>query len=577
MDKQTAKALINTAMGREPADLVIHNAEVVDVFSCSTFPASVAIKNGYIASFSPGLEAAEVIDAGGRFLVPGFIDAHCHIESSHLSPSEYSDAVVPQGTTTVVADPHEICNVCGLDGMAYMLAASERTPLSVFLMFPSCVPATAFEHSGAVLEAADIEKYLDHPRVLGLGEMMNYVGVDNADEGILDKLETAWRRGKNIDGHAPSITGAALDAYVCCSVSTDHECETAEELREKVRKGMYIMLRQGTACRNVLQLLPGVDDSNFRRVLFCTDDCQPTTIRNEGALINGIRLAVSHSLDPLKAVSMATLNAATCYSLNDRGAIAPGRRADFFLTKDLSTLEADEVYILGKLVARDGRMIEKTAHVKPVGVVGKMNVKDFSPSKLSLKLSTDRARAIDIIPGGVVTGEALVEVKRDAGGEWVHDPSQDVLKITVIERHHATGNAFSGLIRGYGLKHGAVATSIGHDSHNILTVGDNDSDMAKAVEKLISTGGGITMFQDGKELGTHVLEIAGLMTDATLEQATDELERMHRTSYETLGVNKSIDPFMTLCFMALPVIPKLKITDSGLFDVTKFCFTENSV
>ena len=577
MDKQRAIHLIDTAMGREKADLVIHNAKLVDVFTLSVFTSSLAVKDGYIASVEEGVEGIEEVDAGGRYVVPGLIDAHCHIESSHLSPSEYSDAIVPQGTTTVVADPHEICNVCGLDGLRYMLSASEETALSVFLMFPSCVPATPFEHSGAVLEAEDIEKHIGHPRVLGLGEMMNYVGVDAADGKVLDKLETCWKRGKNIDGHAPSLTGTALDAYVSAGITTDHECQTAEELREKVRKGMYVMLRQGTACRNVLPLLPGLDDSNFRRVLFCTDDCQPTTIKEEGALISGIRLAIGAGLDPLKALSMATLNASVCYSLDDRGALCPGRRADFFLTSDLSTLDAEEVYVLGRLVAKDGRIIRKAPHVEPLSVTGMMNVKDFSKAKLSLRLESERARAIDIIPGGVVTGEAHVTVKRDEDGEWVHDAGQDVLKIAVIERHKGTGNAFTSLIRGYGLKHGAVATSIGHDSHNLLAVGDNDDDMAAALEKLISIGGGITMVRDGENLGTHLLEIGGLMTDAPLEEVTECLEEMHKTAYEILGVNRAIDPFMTLCFMALPVIPKLKITDTGLFDVSAFRFVDNSL
>ena len=356
MDRKTAKTLIDAAAGRIKSDLVIRNAEVIDVFNRNTFRSDVYIKDGLIVGFSGEREAEEEFDAEGRYLIPGFIDAHCHIESSHLSPSEFSDAVVPCGTTTVIADPHEICNVTGLDGMEYMLKASDNIPLSVFLMFPSCVPATPFEHSGAILNAPEIEKYIDNPRILGLGEMMNYPGVAGADDTVLDKLECAYSRKKNIDGHAPSITGSALDGYASAMITTDHECETPEELRDKVRKGMYVMLRQGTACRNVLQLLPGVDIMNSSRMLFCTDDRQPQSIVNEGHINYGVSLAIQNGLEPITAISMATLNASICYGLKDRGAIAPGRRADFFLASSIDNgIKAEEVFIAGKLSAKNLR------------------------------------------------------------------------------------------------------------------------------------------------------------------------------------------------------------------------------
>ncbi len=578
MDKDRASRLIDAAMGRISCDTVIRNARVVDVFSREVFESDVYIIDGMIAGFGSGKSAKEEIDAEGRYLVPGLIDAHCHIESSHLSPSEFSDAVVPCGTTTVIADPHEILNVTGLDGMKYMLSASEKTPLSVFFMFPSCVPATPFEHAGAVLGAKEIAKYIDNPRVLGLGEMMNYPGVAGHDSAVMDKLEEAYRTGKKIDGHAPSITGNGLDAYTAAGISTDHECETPAELREKVRKGMYVMLRQGTACRNVLQLLPGVDERNSSRILFCTDDRQPQSIVREGHVNYGVSLAIQNGLDPLTAISMATLNASICYGLSDRGAIAPGRRADFFLTSSISDgLKAEEVFILGRKAAENGKIIMKAPHVKPEGVSGRMDVKGFSEAALSLRPGSDHVRVIDIIPGGVVTGKGEAYIKRDGNGEWLHDDNADILKIAVIERHHGTGNAFTALIRGYGMRHGAVATSIAHDSHNIIVIGDNDHDMAEAVRKLIAIGGGITMFRDGKELGTHRLEIAGLMTDLPLGEVTACLDEMHKTAEETLGVSKEIDPFMTLCFMALPVIPSLKITDRGLFDVDSFSFTDIAI
>ena len=578
MNKEMTSELIDAAMGRILCDLVIRNARVVDVCNRNSFMADVYITDGMIVGFDGDRKAKEEIDAAGRFLLPGLIDAHCHIESSHLSPSEFSDAVIPCGTTTVIADPHEICNVTGLDGMKYMLDASENIPLSVFLMFPSCVPATPFEHAGAVLTAAEIEKFIDNPRVLGLGEMMNYPGVASCDAAVLDKLESAYKRKKNIDGHAPSIKGPALDGYRAAGITTDHECETPEELVDKVRKGMYVMLREGTACRNVLQLLPGVNEKNSGRILFCTDDRQPQSIVEDGHVNYGISLAIQNGLDPYTAISMATLNASICYGLSDRGMIAPGFRADFILTSSIENgIKAEEVFIKGKKVAENGRIISKAPHTRPVNVSGKMDVKEFSAGKLSFRPGSDHVKVIDIIPGGVVTGNGNCWIKRDEKGEWVHEDRKDILKLAVIERHHGTGNVGVGLIRGYGMKHGAVATSIAHDSHNIIVIGDNNEDMVAAVNRLIETGGGITMFKDGRELGTHVLEIAGLMTDQPLNEVTECLVRMHEIADKELAVNKAIDPFMTLCFMALPVIPSLKLTDCGLFDVDSFSFTDPGI
>ena len=578
MNKILAKSLIDASEKRCICDLVIKNANVVDVYNKDSFLADVYVKDGYIVGFNGDRKASSEYDANGRFLVPALIDAHCHIESSHLSPSEFSDAVVPNGTGTVIADPHEICNVTGLDGMRYMLKASENIPLSVFLMFPSCVPATPFEHAGAVLNAEDVEEFIHSERVLGLGEMMNYPGVAGADDAVLDKLSKAYENKKIIDGHVPSISGASLDSYVVADIKTDHECENADEAREKIRKGMYVMLRQGTACQNVLTNVKAVNAKNYMRFLFCTDDRQPQSITREGHVNYGVSLAIRDGLDPYIAISMATLNPSICYGLEDRGAIAPGKRADFFLTDDISKgLKADEVFLLGNLVAKGGKIIEKAEHVKAFNVSGRMDVKGFSIKSLELPLKTDKARAIEIIAGGVVTKEAIVSVNRDENGNWLYNDKEDVLKIAVIERHHGTGLSSVALIKGYGLKGGAVATSIAHDSHNIIVVGSNDGDMALAVNKLVSCGGGITMFKDGRELMTHPLEIAGLMTDSTLNEVTSCLDSMSRIAKIELQVSEDIDPFMTLSFMALPVIPKLKITDSGLFDVSSFCFVDISV
>ncbi len=578
MNKLTAKDLINASMGRENCDLVIRNAKVVDVCGSTVYKADVYVKDGYIVGFDQDRKADKEIDAGGRYLVPGFIDSHCHIESSHLSPSEFSNAILPCGTTTVIADPHEIANVAGLNAMEYMLSSAKDAVLDIYYMFPSCVPCTFFEHSGAILNAKEIEQLIDNDRILGLGEMMNYVGVVGADETILDKLETCYSRKKIIDGHIPSIQGQGLDAYLSAGIQTDHECETPEELQEKVRKGMYVLLRQGTVCRNVIQLLPGVTDTNYRRCLFCTDDRQPQSITREGHINYGVNLAISHGLDPLKAIACATINASECYRLYDRGMIAPGKRADFFLTDTIEEIKPVKVFVKGEEVAENGKIIKRSPHVEPFGVKGSVKVKDLSLKTFSLPLKSDKVRVIDILPGGVVTGKGEAVVKRDERGEWVHDPNEDILKVTVIERHNGTGYHASALIRGYGIKHGAIADTIAHDSHNIIVVGDNDSDMLKAVEQLIKMGGGITVFKDGKELASHPLEIGGLMTDLPVDEVVKCLDELHdAVEHNMEGMNPEIDPFMTLCFMALPVIPSYKVTDCGLFDVTEFKFVDVSL
>ena len=573
MTKTLAKKLIDVCEKRAKADLAIRNCRVVDVFNKTTFPATVSIVDGHFASFSDEVEAETEIDAGGRYLIPGFIDAHCHIESSHLSPAAYSDLIVPKGTTTVVADPHEICNVAGLDAMRYMLKASEDIPLTVNLMFPSCVPATDSEHAGAVLLADSIEAMIDNPRVLGLGEMMNYPGIAAALPFVLDKLDVAYSRGKIIDGHAPDVAGRDLDAYSACQIRTDHECATAQELVERVRRGMYVALRQGTACKNVLGLLPGVSQDNMSRVMFCTDDCQPESIIDDGHIQYAVNLAISAGMRAECAIAAATVNPAACYSFRDRGAIAPGLRADCFLSESIGSICADEVFIQGRMVAKGGKILAPAHHVKPEGVSGKMNIGDFSSGKLALRLTSDKARVIGIIPGSVVTENLVMNVRRDAEGCFVRSADQDILKIASVERHRGLGTVGVGLIKGYGMKNGAVATSISHDSHNIICVGTDDCDMETAIRELARTGGGVTIVQNGKVLMTHRLEIAGLMTDDDAMSVYSTLKEMHEIAYEKLGVSRDIDPFMTLSFMALPVIPALKITDSGLFDVESFSFT----
>ncbi len=571
--KEIVRAVIETASGRQEADLCITNAHILDVYNKEWFDADLLIRDGYIAGFAGTGEgkAKTVVDAGGRYLLPGFIDGHVHIESSHATPETFSNLVVPCGTTTVVADPHEICNVCGLDGLSYMLAASENTPLQAFFMVPSCVPATAFEHSGANLKAEDIKDALKHPRVLGLGEMMDFPAVVAGEDLVVDKIMEAKRIGKVVDGHSPSLGGSALDAYASTGILTDHECETKQELRDRVRRGMYVMLREGSACKNVLMLLGGVTERNSRRCLFCTDDRQPMSILEDGHINNNVRIAVRDGLDPIEAICMATINTCDCYHLTDRGAIAPSKRADFLLCDDLKEFSMHQVYVGGNLVAEDGVICNPIAAKMDKRVTGKMQVKNFSLERLRLALTSNHVRVIDIIPGGVVTGagEATVTVEQ---GQWVHDKSQDIVKIAVVERHTGTGNVAVALLRGYGLQNGAMATSVAHDSHNIIVAGDSDEDMTVAVEHLISIGGGMVIVQNRQVVASFAQPVAGLMSYEPGSRIASELDHLHAIAQQQLHIGKEIDPFMTLCFMSLPVIPAYKLTDMGLFDVRSFQF-----
>lgn len=573
MNRRSYEKLIAVAAGRKKADVCIRHARILDVFNKNWFDADLLVSDGMIAGFAESGRGSGVVeeDAGGRYLVPGFIDSHMHIESTYLAPPEFSDLVVPCGTTTVIADPHEITNVCGAAGINYMLHASEHVPLSILYMIPSCVPATGYEHSGATMLAKDIAKFYGKKGVLGLGEMMNYVGVVSGTKFVLDKIWDARSRNLPVDGHAPGLSGRPLDAYAASGILTDHECDTPKELQDRVRRGMYVPLRQGSACKNETGLLPGVTKANMDRCLFCTDDRQPKSILEQGHINNNVRIAVASGMAPEDAIAIATINAANCYRLDDRGAIVPGRRADFLILNDLKTFNPQRVFIQGKLVAENGFVFAKAPEYPTDAVRGRVDIGDFSEEKLALHLKSNHVRIVDIIPGGVVTGkgEAFVKVEN---GCWVHDPAQDILKVAVVERHHGTGNVGLALIGGYGLKHGAIAISVAHDSHNIIVVGDNDHDMAVAVEDLASLGGGMTIVRDGVVAHHMALPIAGLMVDKPAREVASEIKTMHDMAFSVLNVNPKIDPFMTLCFMSLPVIPSYKVTDMGLFDVDAFKF-----
>ncbi len=568
MKQESVKRLIDVAVNRVEPDLIIRGAQVVDVFNGRIIEGDVAIVDGLIAGIG-SYTGENVFDAEGAFLLPGFIDGHVHIESSYVDPPSFARLLLPRGTTTAIVDPHEICNVNGLDGFDYMVDASRSLPLSIFFMLPSCVPSSLFENSGAVLLADSLAKRMDRPEVLGLGEMMDSVGTVGADPAVIDKIMLAKKAGKWIDGHAPGVSGNDLNAYAGAGIHTDHECTTPEELVDRIERGMYVLLREGSATKDLLNLLPGVTPQNAHMCLFCTDDRQPKSILEEGHIDNHLRIAVEFGLDPITAIKMATLHAANCYGLHDRGAIAPGRRADLVLVNNLQDFAVSHVFLEGTLYKEDEKF--KT-HQIPDKVATKINIGNFHRDKFKLPLTSPRVRVIEIIGGAVVTNMVERQVLIDDQGYYVHDPSQDIVKLAVVERHSGTGNVALALITGYGLRHGAVATTIAHDAHNIIVAGDNDDDMAFAVESLVTIGGGIVMVRDGKILDALTLPIAGLMTDKGGPWVSEKLQKMLHIALHELGIPENIDPFMTLSFMALPVIPHLKVTDLGLFDVDAFSF-----
>lgn len=571
MEKAELKRLIDVSAGRVLADTVIKNCKVINVYSGCIEEGDIAICDGVIAGVGQ-YDGAHTIDAQGAYAAPGFIDSHIHIESSYLSPQELSRLIVPRGTTTIIADAHEIANVCGLTGLNYMIEAAKGTALDVQWMLPSCVPATSFENSGAVIDAEAMKEPLASGKFLGLGEFMDFPGVVNGVEGVLDKLVIAQDLGVRIDGHCPGLTGNALNAYAAARISTDHECSTAEGMLDRLKRGMYVLLRQGSACHDLRKLLKGVTPLNSRRCLLCTDDCQPRTIISEGHLDHHLRICVEEGIDPIVAIQMVSLNAAECYGLKDRGAITPGLRADIVLFDSLQDFSVQKVLIQGSLVAAEREYLLPITRHDITATKGRFAIRDFSADKLRLPINTERAHAIKILPGGVVTAKEVVEVKRNAQQEFVYDPAEDLVKIAVLERYRGTGDTAVALLKGYGIKQGAVAISISHDSHNIVVVGASDEDMVFAVEELVKQEGGVVLVKDRQILESLPLPIAGLMSEQSGVWVDQKLRQIHKAAHEELGVSRDVEPLMTLCFMSLPVIPEIKLTAKGLFDVSSFSF-----
>ena len=569
--KESLKKMIDVAMGRIPADVVIKDCKVVNVYSGEIIEGDIAISEGKIAGIGT-YEGKVVVDAEGRYAAPGFIDSHIHIESSYLSPEELGKLLVPHGGTTIMADPHEIANVCGEAGLTYMVEAGKRTALDIKYELPSCVPATPFENAGAILGAKEIEQLIPSDAFIGLGEFMNFPGVIGADEEVLDKLVVAKKEGKWIDGHASGLAGNALNAYASAGILADHECSTVEEMKERLDRGMYILLRQGSACHNLRTLLKGVTPYNSRRCLLCSDDRQPKTILNEGHLDNHLRICIEEGIDAVTAIRMATLNAAECFGLSDRGAIAPGKRADIVLLDNLTDFNVNRVWVEGQLVAEKGVYLPTVEKYDISSVKGSVVLKDFSKEKFKMHLKSNKVKAIGILPGGVVTEKLTAEVQLDEQGEFVWNPDEDIVKVAVLERHHKTGNVACGFLKGYGIKEGAVALSVAHDSHNIIVVGVNDDEMEFAVNALVAQEGGIVLVKNGQVVESMPMPIAGLMSDQSGEWVDEKLTSIHDKAYAELGISGSVEPVMTLCFMSLIVIPEIKLTDTGLFDVTTFSF-----
>jgi adenine deaminase len=535
------------------------------VFSGEIVCGHIAVSGGFIAGIGD-YPARETVDLKNRYVCPGFIDAHVHIESSMTSVAQFANAVACRGTTTVVADPHEIANVMGAAGIDYMLRASENLPVNVFFTLPSCVPATTMETAGAVLDAKAIQPYLAHKRVVGLGEMMNFPGVLCQDAAVMRKINDAHDFHKPVDGHAPGLSGKALNAYIAAGILSDHECISADEAMEKLRAGMHIMIREGTGAKNLDALLPVVNEKTAHRIMWCTDDRHPDDICEQGHIDFMIQKAVAFGLSPVAALQIATHHPARYFGLNRLGAIAPGYKADMVVFSDIIRPAAESVYAGGILVAADGRLNPTVDFGKTLDCPSTMNVKSGSID-LTIKAEGDNIRVISLVPGQIITRRQIVPVNQVAGYA-VADTDRDILKIAVIERHRGSGNIGKGFVSGFGLKKGAIAGSVAHDSHNIIVAGTNDNDMKTAVNRVIEMNGGLAAACDGKISAELPLPIAGLMSDQPMDIVRGKMDALIHAAH---GFGSAVpDPFMTLSFLALPVIPELKLTDRGLFDVNQF-------
>ena len=557
--------LIKVAKGESAADLVLANARVINVFTGEIETGNVAIYDGMIAGVGDYHQAKQVTDLKGKYLAPGLINGHSHIESSMLDIGQYARAVVPRGTLAVVSDLHELANVSGLDGIRYILSSARRLPLELFLMAPSSVPATHLETSGASLDSKALRQVFRWRGVIGLGEVMNFPGVISGNSNLLDKIALA--KDRVVDGHAPGVSGKDLSAYIAAGIYSDHESVSLEEAREKLRQGMYLMLREGSSEKNLDALLPLVTDKTYRRCFFVVDDRSCADLLSDGDIDAVVRKAIRRGLEPMRAIQMATINTAEYFGLKNLGAIAPGYMANLIVISDLSSLEIDIVFHRGRLVARQGKPLFSLKQPSSKRLTSTVNIKPFAIEALQLMASAETKPVIEVVPGQIVTKKRLERVKV-AGGVIPADTSRDILKLVVVERHCASGNIGLGLVTGFGLKYGALVSSIAHDSHNIIAVGTNDEDIFRGIKEIEKLQGGLAVIAEGKVLGSLALPVGGLLSDEPAEVVASKLETLEALAKD-LGA-KLPSPFATLSFLALPVIPELRLTDLGLVDVNAF-------
>lgn len=560
------KNSIDAAMSREKSTLVLKNASIINVFTQTIDKKDVAIEGEIIVGIG-SYEGITEIDCEGLFCAPGFIDAHVHIESSMVTPELFSHILIKRGVTTIVADPHEIANVLGEDGIEFMLENGEKGDIDTFFMLPSCVPAVEFEDNGAVLKSENLSKFINNSKVLGLGEVMDVNAVTSCNENMLEKISVARNANKNIDGHCPRVNSKELSAYLCAHIKTDHECTNYKEALDKVSNGMYVMLREGSSTRDLVNLLPAVNASNYHRFLFCTDDRHIEDLMGNGSIDNSIRLAIKEGLDPIKAYTIASFNAANCYNLRNRGAVAPGYIADIVVFEDLEKLNIKEVI-------KNGKVYKENNSNTVIKASASVNLKPITKEVFQVKCKEEFLNVIKVIPGAVETIRVKRKaISRDGLLEGIEGNEETVNKIAVFERHKNTGKHSVGFIEGLGLKGAAIAQTIAHDSHNIIVIGDNDRDMEIAVNSIISIEGGIVFISNGELRESLCLPIGGLMTNENPEEVLKKIRKLNSLARE-FGIGAGVDPYLTLGFMSLPVIPDIKITPRGLFDYTSFSFID---
>lgn len=561
--------VINVARGLEKAELVIKNATIVNVLSEEIYKADIAIEDGIIVGIGDNYSGNKEIDINGAYVTPSFIDGHVHLESAMVLPKEFAKTVLPAGTTTAIIDPHEISNVFGLHGISFMHEAVKNLPMDVYTMLPSCVPATPFETSGFDLNSYDLSLLIDKPWVLGIAEMMNFPGVLNLDKNVMAKLELAKQRDKRIDGHAPFLSNKDLCAYIASGVKSDHECTTPKEAIEKLRLGMYLMIREGTAAKDLNALIPVLKECNTRKCLFVTDDRHPSDLKEH---INGmVRRAVEAGVNPIKAIQCASLNTAEYFGLKNLGAIAPGYKADLLILPDLKSFKPEFVLKNGKVIVENGKLVSEMEEFETPSMRGSVNVKWIEEDDFRIEAKSDMVKTIEVIPHQLVTKSTISKIKVE-NGNAISNIDTDTLKICVIERHRATGNIGKGFVKGFNLKSGAIASTVAHDSHNMIIVGTNDYDMYVAAVELVKSQGGKVVVNNGKVISKLPLPIAGLMSDGDFNFVLDKCAELNEASH-SIGCTLE-DPFMTMAFMSLPVIPELKITDKGIFDTKNFEFTD---